>query len=82
MLKMKQLPEFGAASDGILGHLRFFTLGITISYKKSDFFARNAPCNRLISNSFCPTEIIIIMVNKFVHCATNLTRKNCLNVNS
>ena len=61
--------------------LSIFTFCITISYKKKAFFARNTPGNRLISNSFCPTEIIIILVNKFVRCATNLTRKNCLNVN-
>ena len=59
---------------------RLFTSCITISYKKTDIFARNAPSNRLISNSFCPIEIIIIMVNKFVRCTTNLTRKNCLDV--
>lgn len=60
---------------------RLFTFCITISYKKTVIFARNAPGNRLISNSLCPIETIIFRVNNFVRCATNLTRKNCLIVN-
>ena len=60
---------------------RLFTFCITISYKKMVIFTRNALRNRLISDSFCLTEIIIIVVNKFVRYTTNLTRKNCLNVN-
>ena len=61
--------------------LPIFTFRITISYKKNGFFTRNTPGNRLISNSFCPIEIIISLANNFVRCATNVTRKNCLNVN-
>ena len=61
--------------------LSIFTFCITISYKKKAFFARNTPGNRLISNSFCPRGIIISMVNNFVRYATNVTRKNCLDVN-
>lgn len=61
--------------------LSIFTFCITISYKKKAFFARITPGNRLISNSFCPIEIIISLVNKFVRYATNVIRKNCLIVN-